>query len=205
MRKLVVGLCTFVVVPMLLVVAACGGSSAGKTPVTPPCDQTCQDQIGVTGMRELLKLVYNEGLYGQPVGPQDASAPCPLGGSAHVSGTASSNAVQGSTMVQLTYVLDQCVYVNVDPTTPTQNYSLTVTGTFTEDGTIAVQPSSTTALGIDGTGVTITGTVDNPPLMYDANGDGGDGGDAGGCVLQLQQDGNDVSGTICGRPVGVSL
>ena len=193
MRKLVVIIGTFSLVPTLLF--GCGGSSAGKTPTTPPCDQTCRDQIGVSGTRQVLKLIYNLGLQGKPVGAQDASAPCPLGGSAQVSGTASSNAVQGSTVVQLTYVLDACVYTSVDPTTPAQNYSLTVTGTFTESGTLAVQPSSTTALGITGAGVSITGTVDDPPLMYDDE----------SCALELQQNGNDLSGTVCGRPVGVSL
>jgi hypothetical protein len=192
-RKLVTIICTSVLGAVVL--AACGGSSAGSKPVVPPCDLTCQDQIGVTGAREMLKLIYNLGLQGQPVGNQDAMAPCPLGGSAHVFGTASSNAVQGSTMVQLTYVLDQCVYQNVDPTTPTQNYDLTVTGTFVETGTLAVQPSSTTALGITGTGITISGTVDDPAVMYDA----------AACALELQQNGNDLSGTICARSVGVSL
>jgi hypothetical protein len=193
MRQLVVFTCSFVLAPALLF--ACGGSSAGKTPTVPPCDQTCMDQISTAGTRELLKLIYNLALQGQPVGAQDASAPCPLGGTAQVSGTASSNAVQGSTMVQLTYVLDACVYTNVDPTTPTQNYDLTVTGTFTENGTLAVQPSSTTALGIDGTGVTITGMVDNPSVPVDDE----------SCELDLQQNGNAVSGTLCGRAVGTSL
>jgi hypothetical protein len=179
---------------MLLIVAACGSNAGNSPSAPPPCDQTCEDQIGVRGTREVIKLVYNLGLQGKPVGNEDAMAPCPLGGSAHVFGTASSNAIQGSTEVQLTYVLDHCVYQSVS-TTPEDNYSLTVSGTFVEMGTLAVQPSATTALGIHGTGVTVSGTVDDPAVPYDDE----------NCVLDVQQDGNDVSGTLCTRTVGVSL
>jgi hypothetical protein len=152
------------------------------------------DQTALISLRDAIKLVFNLTLQGNPVGPQDASVPCPLGGGAHVFGTATSNAVQGATNVNLTYALAQCAYSQED-TDPTQNFNMTVNGQLTEVGTLAVQPTSTTALEIDSTGIDFSGTVYNPPLDYDQK----------ACPLTLAQNGNNLSGLMCGRQVGVGL
>ncbi len=176
------------------VLAACSASVGNGPPPVPPCDQACQDEIAVRSVREGMKLVYNLTLQGKPVGPQDATIPCPLGGSAHVFGTATSNAVQGATEVDLTYVLDHCRYSQKD-TDPKQNYALTTNGTLSQKGTIAVQPSATTALVIGSDALDLTGTVHEPALDYAAN----------ACKLGLSQTGNRLSGELCGRKVGLSL
>ncbi|MGH7283503.1 MAG: hypothetical protein ACRELY_18410, partial [Polyangiaceae bacterium] len=112
--------------------AACTGG--GPTPSSPPCDQSCQDGVALRAFRETLKQVFNGALQGGPVGNQDVTYACaPLGGTAHVTGTATSNADVGTTSVNLTYVLDHCHYVAVD-TDPNQNYDMTSTGTVTEVG-----------------------------------------------------------------------
>ncbi len=133
------------VMAALFGIQACSNTSA---PAAQPCDQTCMDQTAVRSLREGLKLIFNDTLQGRDVGVQDSgTVPCPLGGTAHVFGTATSNAAQGSTMVNLTYVLDHCVNQQTD-SDPTQTYNLTFTGTITEVGIIAVQPSSTTSLAL---------------------------------------------------------
>ena len=176
----------------LLVTLACGG--AGAKPASPPCDGPCQDATAIEALRDAIKLAYNLTLQGQPVGAQSASTPCPLGGSAQIKGTATSNANQGSTSVALTYVFDACAFSQVD-TDPKQNYAMTLTGTITENGTIAVQPSASTALEFASTSMTFDGSVYAPSIPYSAE----------ACVVTLGQNGNDLSGTLCGRAVGETL
>ncbi len=176
---------------------ACGGSRGGSS-TTPPCDTACQDGVALLSLRDAIKLVYNLTLQGRPVGPQEEMLPkpgCPLGGTASVSGTASSNADQGTTTVNLTYVFKQCGYSQID-SDPTQTFTLTLDGTVTEVGTIAVQPSSTTALEFTSAAFSFNGTVyDGPPLPYVHT----------GCALQLGQDGNNLSGIVCDHDAGTTL
>jgi hypothetical protein len=188
---------------LVLALASCAGLSCGgggsSSQATPACDAKCRDAVALLGLRDAIKLVYNLTLAAQSVGDQDASLPmCPLGGSASVSGQATSNGVQGATEVDLVYVFDHCAFSSVD-TDPTQVFSITLTGTITELGTIAVQPSATTSLTLESAAMSIAGTVYSPPIAYDAN------GDAGPCAIMLGQSGNAVSGTLCGRSAGVSL
>ena len=123
---------------------AASGCADEQAEASPPCEETCQDETAVRALRETMKLVYNLTLQGNPVGPQDESTPCPLGGSAHVFGTATSNAQFGATEVALTYELVDCHYLSRDEQ-PGENYDMTVTGTVTQSGTLAVQPTATTA------------------------------------------------------------
>jgi hypothetical protein len=187
-----------------------GCNGAGPSPTSPPCDQSCQDSVALRGFRETLKQVFNGALQAQPVGAQDVTYNCaPLGGTAHITGTATSNADVGSTTVSLTYVFDGCRYIAQD-TDPTQNYDMTVTGVVVETGTIAVQPGSTTSLAITSDAVVLAGSVYSPPILYATDGgidlpDAGDAGSLGACAILVSQDGNQLSGTICGRTAGVSL
>jgi hypothetical protein len=178
---------------------ACAGGGAGSAPKPPPCDAACQDGVALLSLRDAIKLVYNLTLQSHPVGPQDAMLPtppgCQLGGTASVSGTATSNADQGTTTVNLTYVFAQCGYPQTD-SDPTQTFHLTLNGTITEVGTIAVQPSTTTALEFTSASFSLDGTVyDGPPLPYVQN----------GCALRLVQNGNNLTGTFCGRDAGTML
>jgi|HubBroStandDraft_6_1064221.scaffolds.fasta_scaffold520573_2 hypothetical protein len=175
---------------------ACGGSGNAAPTTTPACDASCQDGVAILALREAIKDVYNKTLQGQRAGGQDAGLGCPLGGTAQVSGTASSTADQGTTNVNLTYVFKACEYVQIDMD-PTQTFQMTLDGTVNESGAIAEQPSSTTALIFDtgDAGMTFSGTVYAPPVPYTAN----------GCALDLAQNGNNLSGTICTRTAGTSL
>lgn len=177
------------VLPMLL---SCTDGPAPAAP--PPCDDECKDEIGLRAVRETLKLVFNLTLQGKPVGTYDVSTPCPRGGSARIFGTATSNAVQGATEVKLTYEIQSCAYVQKDDDAK-ENYTVAISGTVTQEGTIAVQPSSTTALLMKSDSISIAGSVYDPPGPYEAK----------ECPLDIFQNGNRVGGTLCGREVGFEL
>lgn len=189
-------------VASMLVIAcfvSCGGKGGGSS-TTPACDAACQDGVALLALRLAIKEVFNSELQTKPVGPQDASmcqvqigSMC-VGGVASVSGTATSNADQGTTTVNLTYVFKNYLYSQIDPD-PTQTFNLTLDGTITEVGTIAVQPSSTTALEFTSSAFSLDGSVYGPSIPYVQK----------GCVLQLGQDGNNLSGTLCGRDAGTTL
>ena len=194
-------------VAALASMVACSSSSS-KTPTT--CDPSCQDDVAVRGLRDAVKLAFNLLLQGQPVGTQDTMVvPCPLGGMVQVHGTATSVAEQGTTMLtDLTYDFEACGYSETD-TDPTKTFSLTLTGSVVENGNLANDPSSTTAITLDSDALSITGTVFSPGIQYGL----ADGG-AESCSVHLGQNGDDVSGTVCapadagadaGRMVGVSL
>ena len=208
--KYIRGAITLTVLSLTVLTLELGCSGAGPSPTSPPCDQSCQDSVALRGFRETLKQVFNGALQAQPVGAQDVTYDCaPLGGTAHITGTATSNADVGSTTVNLTYVFDRCRYIAQD-TDPTQNYDMSVTGIVVETGTIAVQPGSTTSLAITSDAVVLAGSVYSPPILYATDGgvepiDAGDAGSFGACAILVSQDGNQLSGTICGRTVGVSL
>jgi hypothetical protein len=170
----------------LAALPACGDAGAPPAPV--PCEEKCQDQVALRAVREMTKLAYNLLLQGKPVGAQDARSPCPLGGSVHVFGNATSNAAQGATEVDLTYEFASCGHMELDDE-PEETYRMTLTGT------LAAQPSATTALILRSDAMSLAGTVHDPPLAYEA----------GDCVLELGQDGNDLSGMFCGKEVGVDL
>jgi hypothetical protein len=177
---------------IVLLLLGCGSSKSAAA--VPPCDQACKDGIALRSIRETMKLAFNLTLQGKPVGHHDETASCPLGGKARVFGDATSNAVQGATEVKLTYVLDQCQYLQKD-TDPTQSYHMTLTGTLAETGTLAVQPSATNAIEISSDTVSITGTVHDPPLDYKED----------ACAIKVGQNGNRLSGTFCARIVGLTL
>jgi hypothetical protein len=179
-----------VVLPLLV---ACG-SSTGATPPVQQCDGKCQDETALRAMREMIKLAYNTTLQGKPVGDHDETVPCPQGGSARVVGHAESNAIQGATFVSLTFTFTHCSYLQRD-NEPSQNYQMTLDGTITEDGTIAVQPSATTSLRLKSDSLSFSGTVWDPPIDYAAP----------ACAVVAGQDGSHVSGTICGREAGITL
>lgn len=177
---------------LLLVLASCA-ASADPLPPPPPCDAVCQDKVAIRALRETMKLAYNLTLQGKPVGPQDGTTPCPLGGTARVFGTATSNAVQGATEVDLTYELAACKYLFQDDDAE-DNYSMTLTGTITQRGILAVQPSATSAVLMKTEAMTFAGTVYAPPVPYEAT-----------CPLDLGQNGNVLSGLICGRESAANL
>ena len=176
---------------LALVVAAPSfaiGCTDESKPAAPVCDEACKDGVALRSVREMSKLVFNLTLQGKPVGAQDQTVPCPLGGTARVFGNVGANATQGTIEVDLTYVFDACGYTERDDDAG-ENYAITLTTSVTQIGTFASQSGATTAVIMKSDAVTLTGTVSDPPLAY--------GADA--CALVMSQTGNEVTGEICGR------
>jgi hypothetical protein len=190
---------------------AAAGCGAGPRPApAPPCDQKCQDGVALLGLRMAMKLAYNFEVATKPVNAQDGTAPCvsfdgTQGGTVHVFGNATVNELQGASIVSLSYDFKNCLYSAPPDPTADQNFSLTFTGLVTENGTISVQPTATTALSIetvldDSTmlpteSLNISGTVYDPAVDYAAS----------SCALSVIQNGNALSGALCGRSAGTTL
>ena len=173
--------------------AAVAGCSADDEPgAAAPCEATCQDAIALRAVRETMKFMFNITLQAQPVGAQDVTEDCATSGSAHIFGQASSVPEQGATLVDLTYDFDDCGYLERDDERD-ENYSVTISALLTQRGTLAVQPSATTAIVIESDSLTLSGTVSDPPIDYSV----------AQCAFTLAQNGDELSGTICGREAGI--
>ena len=177
---------------LLVPLVACSSPEEPDEPKT--CDEVCRDEIAARSLREIVKLVYNLTLQGNPIGLQVERTECPLGGEALVTGFATSVAEQGATEVQLTYELSRCSYLQRDDEVD-ENYEMTITGTITQEGVMAVQPTATTALIFEGAGIELEGQVFDPPVDYAKS----------ACDLRLVQDGQRLNGTWCGRAIGFNL
>jgi hypothetical protein len=176
--------------------AALSLGCGGNPPAAPAtCDQACEDGIALRALRAGMRFAFNYVIAAMPVGKQDAMAPCIPSGSVHIVGTADSNAMLGTSELDLTYTMTNCKIPAPKSTTPDRNYSLTVNGAIHEKGQLAMG-GPTTALVFTGTDLTFAGTVYDPPLPYDEpkpmqpN-----------CTLSASQDGNNMTGTLCGREV----
>jgi hypothetical protein len=170
------------------------GCAGGKAPGPPPaCDQVCQDGVAMRSLREAMRFAYNLVLQGKPVGKQDQAGPCPPPGigSFHIVGDAEVNPMLGLTTVDLTYTFTNCRLALPKSTTPERNYTMTLDGAVTERGTLAMG-GPTTAAFIVATQFSFSGTVYDPPTDYDEQ----------DCAVDARQDGNMVSGTLCGRMAG---
>jgi hypothetical protein len=176
---------------LALFVVACEGSEEATTTEVPPCDQACKDATALRAVRETVKLAFNLGLQGKPVGAQDVTVACTKGGKAHITGTATANPVIGTTEVALTYTFEKCAYAQ-KATEPKESYATVLEGTIVEEGVLAATTTATTALVLRGHDLVLTGTVNDPPIPYEER----------GCALDIAQNGNLVAGTLCTRQTG---
>jgi hypothetical protein len=162
------------------------GGTANPEPThyePPVCTQECQDYLVGLGMADTIWLLYNQNVAGKAA-MVDTTARCPLGGSAHIRGTATGN--QGITSVQLTYELSGCV--NSDST-----YELTFDGTVEQNGTFD---------GEDFSSVTFTSSalacsgalmlLDDPAIDES-------------CALSVTQEQSTTADTLDGRVCGRSF
>jgi len=168
----------------------CGGNPPAPPP---PCDIQCQDGVAIRALRVGMRLAYNFAIASKPVGKQDATAPCIPSGSVHIVGTAESNAMLGTSQIDLTYTFTNCKNPSIKSTTPERNYNVTMNGVVNEKGTLAMG-GPTTSLVFIGTGLGIVGPVYDPPVDYPPPEH-----PQLDCELFANQDGNNVNGTLCGR------
>lgn len=159
---------------------ATGTDGGGVTTMT-MCDQACIDiGTGVT-LANLVNDLYNTNLAGHTVGAQNLSAPCPLGGTADITGTTGFDQAHGITTVNLAYAMTGC-HVSAS------GVELTVTGTLTEVGSFDSMTLQT--INDASSDLTITGAVDGMNVTDTA------------CDVHVNVDSNanpEVTGTVCGR------
>lgn len=180
-----------------LFAAGCGRD----VPAPPPCERACKNGIALRALRETMKFTFNKTLQGKPVGMHDETTTEFIGGgSARVFGEAYSDAQLGATKVDLTYVFSKATYFQKD-SEPQENFVMTVNGTITQKGMIAVQPSSPTSLIMKSESMYIVGQVYDPPVFY-AQPDIDAGLPPSGCEVELNQNGNSVAGLLCGELAG---
>ncbi len=180
---------------MIGLLGLCSGGCGNEEEAKPKtCDPECQDQVAARSLRDVIKLVYNLTLQGNPVGMQDETTRCPHGGSARVGGVATSVADQGANDLELGYALESCAYQHKDDDAE-ESYDVVISGIVLETGVLAVQPTATTALIFESEAISIEGEVFDPPVPYAET----------ACALRLAQDGQHLSGTWCGRQTGFDL
>ncbi len=145
------------------------------------CDQACADVgTGVT-LANLINGLYNQSLAGRPVGSQSLSAPCPLGGTAMITGTTGYDATHDITTVNLIYAMAACHFSG-------NGAQLTADGTVTEVGSF--DSTMLQSLNDASDSLTIVGTIDGADVNDSA------------CMVHVNVDSNstpEVSGTVCGR------
>jgi hypothetical protein len=175
-----------------LALVGCGSPTPAPAPPA-TCDTACADGIALYALRQTMRLIYNEALTAQDAGARDGGGEC-LTGTAAVGGTAVPDGGFGSVGVSLSYEFAACQLLRKE-TTPGHDYDLTFAGTVSQEGAIDVLGASTMTLAIKSDALSFSGTVYDPPVQHEGS----------SCVVDVTQNGNDVVGTICGRPAGFSF
>ncbi len=160
---------------------ATGTDGGGTTSGAMCLDQACADIGTGVALANLVNDLYNTNLAGHPVGTQSLTAPCPLGGTADITGTTGLDQAHGITTVNLTYAMMGCQV-------SASGAELTVTGTMTEVGSF--DPPTLQTINDASSDLTITGTVDGMNVSDTA------------CDVHVNVDSNanpEVTGTVCGR------
>src|SRR5689334_15452705 len=189
---------SLVVLPLIAPFFA--GCADKSPPPPPPCDQACADGVALRALRETMKFAFNKTLQGKDAGVHDETATF-IHGTAHVFGEVTSNAEQGATIIKLlTYEFSEATYIQKNDD-PKANFAIVVSGTVKQDGTLAVQPSSTTSLTMHSDAIVLAGEIYDPPIPYPVPPI--EAGTA--CSLDLNQNGNNVAGKLCGRNAGFSF
>ena len=169
--------------------AGCGvtdDTPSGGDTTTVACAQACKDNRTSAGVIDVLNFLYNQTFAGQPVGAQDLTAACALGGSVHITGSNGYDSGTGVITLNLSYDMTSCAASD-------SAYNLTFGGAVSQSGTLEQQGQISivyysAALEFDGT---VNGTA-----VTDSD-----------CSLALQEQRNSdntnyrVSGNLCDRPV----
>jgi hypothetical protein len=167
--------------PLLFGTVLAGGcvvdTTGSSSSTSSTCDQECIDSYTGFGVHEIVRFLYNQNFAGQPVGTQDTTAACALGGQAVITGTTGYDSVNAITSVDLTYAMQSCE--NSDGS----SFDLTLTGSVVENGTFS---DSTTALTFISSSLVIVGDA-NAETVSET------------CDVNVVRSGSSISGTICGR------
>jgi hypothetical protein len=160
-----------------------GGSAS--TYVPPTCDQGCQDYLVAWAIDDTIWFLWNQKLAGHPVGVQDVSGACPLGGTVHITGMDS--VADGTTTTNIVFEFDACEYSD-------QLFDLTFTGSVNMDGSFN-GTSMITAEVFSSTELQVKGSLDylDDPAIDE------------GCEVTFSQQGSGDSSELAGRRCGRSF
>lgn len=165
-----------------------GGGGAGGSQsvyVPPTCGQTCQDYLVGLALDDTMWLLYNQNIAGMPAGANDKSATCPLGGTAHITGT-TQVASNGITSLHLVFDLASCANSG-------SLFSLAFTGSVAMDGSFQNGATKFSAVTFSATALKASGSLkflDNPAIGETCD------------VAETQQDSSSsdaLDGRVCGR------
>ncbi len=143
----------------------------------------------VNGMAD----IYNQNLAGKPTGSVNVTVNCPVGGTAHITGTTSYDSTHGITSVMLTIAMTGCKMSEVSASSGV-NVALSLDGSISETG--SWNSSNYASVNYQATGVVMSGTDQRTGYAQATIGQTCD------VALTFDESGstNTVSGTICGRP-----
>lgn len=163
-----------------------GGAGGSQSVYMPPrCGQTCQDYLVGLALDDTLWLLYNQNVAGTPAGANDRSATCPLGGTAHITGT-TAVASNGVTTLHLSFDLASC-------SNSASFFSLAFTGSVSMEGTFESGANKFTAMTFSGASVQMSGSLkflDDPAIGASCD------------VAETQQDSTSsqsLDGRVCER------
>jgi hypothetical protein len=175
-----------VIIAAAAAIVACSSTSTSGGTSSPPdggssCDPACVDANTSVAVINLINGLYNQSIAGRSTGSQNVTGPCPLGGTAVITGTTNVDTTHDITSLDLHYALTSC-QVNAS------GAQLTLQGTLDEVGTFG--PSTMQAMNYAGTGVTMTGRVSGAAVNDAA------------CSVHIEYNTSStpqVTGSICGR------
>jgi hypothetical protein len=179
------GSVSLVLAVLVLFAVACAptaDTSTGDGGTTTSCDQQCLDSNVGLAIVGLVSNLYNQVIAGKPTGVQTATANCPLGGTAVITGSDSVDTSHDLTDVNLQYAMTGCeVLENGD--------TLTFSGTISEQGSF--DSASLETVNFASTGLEYSGTVGSVNVSGPSS-----------CAVHVNEDSNasvKVTGTMCGR------
>lgn len=129
------------VVLVLALLAGCGDTSTSSSPDTtdntPTPTTTCGTSCGDIGTTQALYrtvwFLWNNNIAGTATGSKDITASCPLGGTAHITGTTAADSSTGINTAHVTYTFSACGNSGTF-------YDVTLNGSLSQDGTFISSP-----------------------------------------------------------------
>jgi hypothetical protein len=162
--------------------ASSSSGGTGHAYVPPTCDQGCQDYLVGWALDDTIWFLWNQKLAGHPVGVQDITGACPLGGSVHVTGMDS--VADGTTTTDVQFQLTACENSN-------RQYDLTFSGNVSMQGSFN-GATNFTAEVFSAPGLDVSGALhwlDDPAIKQ-------------ACDVTVSQKGGGMSSALNGRVCG---
>lgn len=160
----------------------------------PMLPQTVVDKDTAIAIVNGMADMYNQNLAGKATGSQNVMVNCPVGGTAHITGTTSYDSTHDITSVMLTVAMTGCK-VSLVSAANGLSVALTLGGTITETGSWS--SSNYESVNYQGSSLVMSGTDQRTGYAPATIGETCD------VAITFDESGSStssVSGTVCGRP-----